>query len=117
VKVLRPDSIIGEECEVSVRTTNCLANAGLNTWREVADKHALDLLRTPNFGKRSLKEVREILAVLGLSLRGETIGATCSHAEALEAVVKELRAQANKLSRLAIELRASEIHRAREPAT
>jgi DNA-directed RNA polymerase subunit alpha len=57
-----------EELDFSVRTFNCLKKEGINTLRALAQRTPEDLLDIRNFGKRSLEEVVEKLAGLGLEL-------------------------------------------------
>jgi DNA-directed RNA polymerase subunit alpha len=57
-----------EELELSVRSYNCLKNANIRTLRELVQKTEGDMLRTKNFGRKSLNEIKDILAVMGLSL-------------------------------------------------
>src|SRR5690606_12977683 len=56
-----------EELELSVRAYNCLKNANIRTLRELVQKTEADMLKTKNFGRKSLSEIKEILATLGLS--------------------------------------------------
>ena len=60
-----------EELELSVRSYNCLKNANIQTIGELVQKTEAEMLRTKNFGRKSLNEIKEILANLGLSLRHE----------------------------------------------
>ena len=60
-----------DELELSIRAYNCLKNEGVETLRELVVKTELDLIRTPNFGRVSLKEVVDMLAEFGLSLSGK----------------------------------------------
>jgi len=57
-----------EELELSVRSYNCLKNANITTIRELVQKTEQDMLKTKNFGRKSLNEIKEILGVMGLSL-------------------------------------------------
>lgn len=57
-----------EDLELSVRAYNCLKSAGINTIAELVQKTETELLKTKNFGKRSLEEIKEVLAKLGLKL-------------------------------------------------
>lgn len=57
-----------EELELSVRSYNCLKNANISTIRELVQKTEQDMLKTKNFGRKSLNEIKEILASMGLSL-------------------------------------------------
>ena len=57
-----------EELELSVRSYNCLKNANIQTLRELVQKTEPEMLRTKNFGRKSLNEIKEILLSLGLNL-------------------------------------------------
>src|SRR5512145_1275912 len=57
-----------EELELSVRSYNCLKNANIRTIRELVQKTEGEMLKTKNFGRKSLNEIKEILAGMGLSL-------------------------------------------------
>jgi DNA-directed RNA polymerase subunit alpha len=57
-----------EELELSVRSYNCLKNANISTIRELVLKSEQEMLKTKNFGRKSLNEIKEILAAMGLSL-------------------------------------------------
>ena len=57
-----------EELELSVRSANCLQNANIKLIGELVQKTEADMLKTKNFGRKSLKEIKEILASMGLSL-------------------------------------------------
>ena len=57
-----------EELELSVRSYNCLKNARIRTLGELVQKTEAELLRTRNFGRKSLNEIRDILTGMGLSL-------------------------------------------------
>jgi DNA-directed RNA polymerase subunit alpha len=56
------------ELELSVRAANCLKNASIKTIADLVQKTEADMLRTKNFGKKSLNEIKEILSEMGLSL-------------------------------------------------
>src|ERR1700677_5005216 len=56
-----------EELELSVRSYNCLKNANIQTIGELVQKTEAEMLRTKNFGRKSLNEIKEILASLGLT--------------------------------------------------
>ena len=60
-----------EEFDLSVRTANCLKNANMSYIYELVQKTEAELLNIPNFGKKSIDEVKEKLSARGLSLRGE----------------------------------------------
>jgi DNA-directed RNA polymerase subunit alpha len=57
-----------EELELSVRSYNCLKNANIRTIRELVQKSEGEMLKTKNFGRKSLNEIKEILHTMGLSL-------------------------------------------------
>ncbi len=57
-----------EELELSVRSYNCLKNANIQTIGELVQKTEPEMLKTKNFGRKSLNEIKEILAQMGLSL-------------------------------------------------
>src|SRR6516162_9160825 len=56
-----------EELELSVRSYNCLKNANIQTIGDLVQKTEAEMLRTKNFGRKSLNEIKEILSGLGLS--------------------------------------------------
>lgn len=55
-----------EDLELSVRSANCLKNAGINTIGELVQKTEAEMLKTKNFGRKSLTEIKEILNEYGL---------------------------------------------------
>jgi DNA-directed RNA polymerase subunit alpha len=57
-----------EELELSVRSYNCLKNANIQTIGELVQRSEAEMLKTKNFGRKSLNEIKEILASMGLSL-------------------------------------------------
>ncbi|MBN8547820.1 MAG: DNA-directed RNA polymerase subunit alpha [Deltaproteobacteria bacterium] len=57
-----------EEIELSVRSANCLENADIKYIGELVQKTEAEMLRTKNFGRKSLNEIKEILGEMGLSL-------------------------------------------------
>ncbi len=57
-----------EELELSVRSYNCLKNANIQTIRELVQRSEPEMLKTKNFGRKSLNEIKEILVKMGLSL-------------------------------------------------
>ena len=57
-----------EELELSVRSANCLKNAQINLIGELVQKTEAEMLKTQNFGRKSLNEIKDILAEMGLSL-------------------------------------------------
>jgi DNA-directed RNA polymerase subunit alpha len=56
-----------EELELSVRSYNCLKNADIRTIGELVQKTEAEMLKTKNFGRKSLNEIKEILNEMGLS--------------------------------------------------
>ena len=54
--------------ELSVRSANCLQQANIKTIGDLVQKTEAEMLKTKNFGRKSLKEIKEILAEMGLSL-------------------------------------------------
>ena len=56
------------ELELSVRSINCLQNAKIETIGDLVQKTEPQMLKTKNFGRKSLNEIKEILVVMGLSL-------------------------------------------------
>ena len=56
-----------EELELSVRSYNCLKNANIQSIGDLVQKTEAEMLRTKNFGRKSLNEIKEILSNLGLS--------------------------------------------------
>jgi DNA-directed RNA polymerase subunit alpha len=57
-----------DELELSVRSANCLKNAGIHIIGELVQKTEAEMLKTRNFGRKSLNEIKEILSEMGLSL-------------------------------------------------
>jgi DNA-directed RNA polymerase subunit alpha len=57
-----------EELELSVRSANCLKNADINKIYQLVSKTESEMLKTKNFGRKSLNEIKEVLAEMGLSL-------------------------------------------------
>jgi DNA-directed RNA polymerase subunit alpha len=57
-----------DELELSVRSANCLQNANIKTIGDLVQKSEAEMLKTKNFGRKSLKEIKEILAEMGLAL-------------------------------------------------
>jgi len=60
-----------EELELGVRSYNCLKRVGIETIGDLVSKSDGELAAIPNFGKKSIEEVKETLATHGLTLRGE----------------------------------------------
>jgi DNA-directed RNA polymerase subunit alpha len=57
-----------EELELSVRSYNCLKNANIQSIGELVQKTEAEMLKTKNFGRKSLNEIKEILSTMGLGL-------------------------------------------------
>jgi DNA-directed RNA polymerase subunit alpha len=57
-----------DELELSVRSANCLQQANIRTIGDLVQRTEAEMLKTKNFGRKSLKEIKEILAEMGLSL-------------------------------------------------
>jgi DNA-directed RNA polymerase subunit alpha len=57
-----------DELELSVRSANCLKNANIRLIGELVQKTEAEMLKTKNFGRKSLNEIKEILTEMGLSL-------------------------------------------------
>jgi DNA-directed RNA polymerase subunit alpha len=56
-----------EDLELSVRSANCLKNAGINTIGELVKKTEAEMLKTKNFGRKSLSEIKDILNEYGFT--------------------------------------------------
>jgi DNA-directed RNA polymerase subunit alpha len=57
-----------DELELSVRSANCLENADIKFIGELVQRTEAEMLRTKNFGRKSLNEIKEILTTMGLGL-------------------------------------------------
>jgi DNA-directed RNA polymerase subunit alpha len=66
-----PEDELIEELELGVRSYNCLKREGIQTIGDLVSKTEAELLNIPNFGKKSIDEVKEKLESRGLALRGE----------------------------------------------
>ena len=64
------DDILIEELELGVRSYNCLKRVGIETIGDLISKTEAELAAIPNFGKKSIEEVKETLAAHGLNLKG-----------------------------------------------
>src|SRR5205823_7262746 len=60
-----------EELELGVRSYNCLKRVGIETIGDLVSKTEAELAAIPNFGKKSIEEVKETLGTHGLRLRGD----------------------------------------------
>jgi DNA-directed RNA polymerase subunit alpha len=56
-----------DELELSVRSANCLKNAGIKLIGELVSKTEIEMLKTQNFGRKSLNEIKDILSDMGLT--------------------------------------------------
>src|SRR4030081_1928840 len=65
------DDILIEELELGVRSYNCLKRAGVQTIGDLVQKSENELSAIPNFGRKSIEEVKETLRVRGLGLRDD----------------------------------------------
>ncbi len=63
-----------EELELSVRSANCLKNDNIVYIGDLVQKTEAEMLRTPNFGRKSLNEIKEVLAKMGIHLGMDTVG-------------------------------------------
>lgn len=63
-----------DELELSVRSANCLKNDSIVYIGELVQKSEAEMLRTPNFGRKSLNEIKEVLSQMGLHLGMEVAG-------------------------------------------
>ena len=75
-----------EELELSVRSYNCLKNASIRTIGELVQRTEAEMLKTKNFGRKSLNEIKEILSSmnLGLGMRLDEQGRPSGSGVALE---------------------------------
>lgn len=83
-----------EDLELSCRTYNGLKNAGITHVSQLAGLSGAELLRTKNFGRKSLNELKEILTQVGLRLKGASapalVGTMQSDLETVVAGIKKL---------------------------
>jgi hypothetical protein len=86
-----------DQLELSVRTYNCLKNEGIRYVGEFAQKGEAELLRTPNFGRKSLNELKEILAQTGLHLGLSITGWPPSNIELLSLQAGKLLERTDEL--------------------
>lgn len=78
-----------EELELSVRSANCLKNDNIVYIGDLVQKTENDMLRTPNFGRKSLNEIKEVLASMGLHLGMQTEGWPPENIEELRRKLEE----------------------------
>jgi DNA-directed RNA polymerase subunit alpha len=75
-----------DELELSVRSANCLKNSNIRFIYELVEKTEAEMLKTKNFGRKSLNEIKEILAGMGLSLGMKLDGVPVGEAAKRKAV-------------------------------
>ena len=78
-----------DELELSVRSANCLKNDNIVYIGDLIQKTEAEMLRTPNFGRKSLNEIKEVLASMGLSLGMTVTGWPPENIEELAKKVEE----------------------------
>ena len=77
-----------DELELSVRSANCLKNDNIVYIGDLIQKTEAEMLRTPNFGRKSLNEIKEVLAQMGLHLGMEVTGWPPENIEELAEAVR-----------------------------
>ena len=87
-----------EELELSVRSANCLQNANIKYIYELVQKTEAEMLKTKNFGRKSLNEIKDILSEMGLSLGMKLEGfvAPTNPPKAVDSEVDENRVASDK---------------------
>lgn len=78
-----------DELELSVRSANCLKNDNIVYIGDLVRKTESEMLRTPNFGRKSLNEIKEVLQEMGLSLDMKVVGWPPENIEALAKGLEE----------------------------
>lgn len=78
-----------DELELSVRSANCLKNDNIVYIGDLVQKSEGDMLRTPNFGRKSLNEIKEVLATMGLHLGMQAEGWPPENIEDLARKIEE----------------------------
>jgi DNA-directed RNA polymerase subunit alpha len=78
-----------DELELSVRSANCLKNDNIVYIGDLVQKTEAEMLRTPNFGRKSLNEIKEVLAHMGLGLGMEVAGWPPDNIEDLARKIEE----------------------------
>jgi len=78
-----------EELELSVRSANCLKNENIVYIGDLVQKSESEMLRTPNFGRKSLNEIKELLGQMGLELGMEVSGWPPENIEELAKKIEE----------------------------
>ncbi len=107
---LSQDTLL-DELELSTRTANCFRNEGFVTVRDVLAVSEAQLLRAPNFGRKSLKEWKQIVGLVSTAITGPE-----NRAEKLESECAELRRLSGRLNDriVALERRAAHPPTARD---
>jgi DNA-directed RNA polymerase subunit alpha len=78
-----------DELELSVRSANCLKNDNIVYIGDLVQKTEQEMLRTPNFGRKSLNEIKEVLATMGLTLGMSVTGWPPENIEDLAKKIEE----------------------------
>ena len=78
-----------DELELSVRSANCLKNDSIVYIGDLVQKTEAEMLRTPNFGRKSLNEIKEVLSQMGLHLGMEVVGWPPENIEVLSKGLEE----------------------------
>ena len=78
-----------DELELSVRSANCLKNDSIVYIGDLVQKTEAEMLRTPNFGRKSLNEIKEVLSQMGLHLGMEVEGWPPENIESLSKGLEE----------------------------
>jgi Bacterial RNA polymerase, alpha chain C terminal domain len=79
-----------DDLELSVRSTNCLKNDGIIYVGDLVQQKEHEMLRRPNFGRKSMSEIKQMLAQMGLRLGMEVLGWRPENIEALAKHYKDL---------------------------
>ncbi len=87
-----------DELELSVRSANCLKNDNIVYIGDLIQKSEAEMLRTPNFGRKSLNEIKEVLAQMGLHLGMEVPGWPPRTSKSSQSVSKSTTRNPNYLS-------------------
>lgn len=96
-----PDSLLLDEMDLSVRTYVCLKRAGIHTLGDLRKMSREDLAKIRNLGSRSLEEVINKLASMGLSLQGEQAPPSSSDMLAQLIGLKDVKEQVRKIAAFA----------------
>ncbi len=96
-----PDSLLLDEMDLSVRTYVCLKRAGIHTLGDLRKMSREDLAKIRNLGSRSLEEVINKLASMGLSLQGEQQPPSSSQMLAQLIGLKDVKEQVRKIAAFA----------------